>query len=72
MATKLGLSFKNTTKEQKVFNYFNSLEDKGTEIKKVLIDWYEKNVEGKKEQQLPIKIDTKEDVEKEEVNILDF
>lgn len=45
--SKLSVSFKKTTKQQCVYNYFNNLEDKGDEIKKILMEWYEKNIGNK-------------------------
>lgn len=51
---KIPVSFKNTTKEKELYNYFKNIEDTSGEIKKILKDWYEKNVkqevkENKKE-----------------------
>ena len=51
---KIPVSFKNNTKERELYNYFKNIEDTSGEIKKILQDWYEKNVkqevkENKKE-----------------------
>ena len=48
MARKFGVSFKNTTKENMMFDYFNNLEDRSTEIKNILYPWYVENILGKK------------------------
>lgn len=47
MATKISVSFKNTTKDQKLYNYFDNMEDRSTEIKIILSEWYEINIENK-------------------------
>lgn len=41
---KIPVSFKNNTKERELYNYFKNIEDTSGEIKKILRDWYEKNV----------------------------
>ena len=46
---KIGISFKNNTKEQELYHYFNSLEDKSGDIKKILQEWYNKNIKQTKE-----------------------
>ncbi|MBB6715968.1 circadian clock-controlled protein [Clostridium gasigenes] len=46
MVCKISVSFRRSTKEQKIYNYFNGLEDKSIEIKNILSEWYEKNVES--------------------------
>lgn len=71
MATKLSISFKNTTKQQEVFNYFNNLEDKGDEMKKILIYWYETNVVIKEVVNIKKK-NIKEELERVEIDITDF
>ena len=48
MARKFDVSFKNTTKENMMFDYFNNLEDRSTEIKNILYPWYVENILGKK------------------------
>ena len=48
MAIKFDVSFKNTTKENMMFDYFNNLEDRSTEIKNILYPWYVENILGKK------------------------
>lgn len=57
MATKIDISFKNTKKEQKLFSYYNKLEDRSNEIKKILEDWYDKNVKEENVKQT-INVDT--------------
>ncbi|MBU3087453.1 hypothetical protein KPL42_02990 [Clostridium gasigenes] len=57
MASKLSISFRRSKKEQKIFNYFNNLEDMSIEVKIILSEWYEKNV------------DIKEKAEKEKVKL---
>ncbi|MBU3106710.1 hypothetical protein [Clostridium gasigenes] len=47
MASKLSISFRRSKKEQKIFNYFNNLEDMSIEVKIILSEWYEKNVDIK-------------------------
>lgn len=46
MAKKFDISFKNITKENTLFDYFNSLEDRGNVIKTILWEWYVNNVKG--------------------------
>lgn len=46
---KLSISFKNNRKEKELYDYFNSLEDKSGDVKKILCDWYDKNVKEEKE-----------------------
>ena len=48
MARKFDVSFKNTTKENMMFDYFNNLEDRSTEIKNILYPWYVENILSKK------------------------
>ena len=48
MARKFDVSFKNTTKENMMFDYFNNLEDRSAEIKNILYPWYVENILGKK------------------------
>lgn len=48
MARKFDVSFKNTTKENMMFDYFNNLEYRSTEIKNILYPWYVENILGKK------------------------
>ena len=47
MARKFDVSFKNTTKENMMFDYFNNLEDRSAEIKNILYPWYVENILGK-------------------------
>lgn len=46
---KIDVSFKNNKRERKLYEYFNSLEDKSGDIKKILQDWYDKNVKNTEE-----------------------
>lgn len=46
MARKFDVSFKNITKENILFDYFNNLEDRGNIIKTILWDWYVNNIQG--------------------------
>lgn len=46
MARKFDVSFKNITKENTLFDYFNPLEDRGNIIKTILWDWYVNNIQG--------------------------
>lgn len=46
MARKFDISFKNITKENMLFDYFNTLEDRGNIIKTILWDWYVNNIQG--------------------------
>lgn len=46
MARKFDVSFKNITKENILFDYFNPLEDRGNIIKTILWDWYVNNIQG--------------------------
>ena len=46
MARKFDVSFKNITKENILFDYFNNLEDRGNIIKNILWDWYVNNIQG--------------------------
>ena len=48
MARKFDVSFKNTTKENMMFDYFNNLEDRSAEIKNIRYPWYVENILGKK------------------------
>lgn len=48
MAKKFDISFKETRKENKLFDYFYYLEDRGNVIKNILWEWYKINVEGNK------------------------
>ncbi len=48
MARKFDVSFKDITKENKLFDYFINLEDRGNVIKSILWEWYKINVEGNK------------------------
>ena len=51
MARKIDISFKNTTKEKEMYEYFANLEDRSAEIKQILYMWYKKNKkEGGKEE----------------------
>lgn len=47
MGCKISISFRRSKKEQKIYNYFNGLEDKSYEIKNILSEWYDKNVNTK-------------------------
>ena len=40
MARKIDISFKNTTKENEMYEYFSKLEDRSAEIKQILYMWY--------------------------------
>lgn len=53
MARKFDVSFKNTTKDNMMFDYFNNLEDRSTEIKNILYPWFVENILGKKEKVAP-------------------
>ena len=46
---KIDVSFKKNGREQELYNYFKNLEDKSGDIKKILQDWYDKNVKKEKE-----------------------
>lgn len=46
MARKIDISFKNTTKENEMYEYFANLEDRSAEIKQILYMWYKKNKKG--------------------------
>ena len=46
MARKIDISFKNTTKEKEMYEYFANLEDRSAEIKQILDMWYKKNKKG--------------------------
>lgn len=46
MARKIDISFKNTTKENEMYEYFSKLEDRSAEIKQILYMWYKKNKKG--------------------------
>ena len=46
MARKIDISFKNTTKEKEMYEYFANLEDTSAEIKQILYMWYKKNKKG--------------------------
>lgn len=46
---KIDVSFKKNSREQELYNYFKNLEDKSGDIKKILQDWYDKNVKKEKE-----------------------
>ncbi|WP_302638424.1 hypothetical protein [uncultured Clostridium sp.] len=46
MARKIDISFKNTTKEKEMYEYFANLEDRSAEIKQILYMWYKKNKKG--------------------------
>ena len=48
---KISISFKNNSKEQELYDYFNNLEDKSGDIKKILMDWYVLNVKKNKQQE---------------------
>lgn len=48
---KISISFKNNVREQKLYDYFNNLEDKSGDIKKILMDWYVVNVKRNKQQE---------------------
>lgn len=48
MARKFDVSFKDISKENKLFDYFINLEDRGNVIKSILWEWYKINVEGNK------------------------
>ncbi|MBB6623853.1 hypothetical protein H7E67_10480 [Clostridium gasigenes] len=50
MAEKLSISFKNTKKEKAVYDYFYKLEDRSGEMKKILRNWYESNIEKQEEE----------------------
>lgn len=71
MATKLSISFKNNTKETKLYNFFNNLEDKSNEMKKILAYWYENNVNSEKITS-ERKEESKEEIEKVDIDITDF
>lgn len=47
MARKIDISFKNNTKENNMYEYFSSLEDRSGDIKNILYEWYKKNVISK-------------------------
>ena len=51
---KFDVSFKNITKENTLYEYFDSLEDRGNEIKAILWDWYVKNVQGKEKERVTV------------------
>lgn len=61
---KIGISFKNNSREQELYNYFSNLEDKSGDIKKILQEWYDKNI--KKQPTKDIKNNNRE------INITDF
>lgn len=46
MARKIDISFKNTKKENEMYEYFSQLEDRSAEIKQILYIWYKKNKKG--------------------------
>lgn len=46
---KIDVSFKKNSREQELYNYFKNLEDKSGDIKKILQDWYDKNVKNTEE-----------------------
>lgn len=62
---KIDISFKNNSREQELYHYFNSLEDKSGDIKKILQEWYNKNIKQTKEM-----IDKK--INKSKVDIRNF
>lgn len=64
MARKISISFKETTKDIKLYTFLDSLEDKSADIKKALREYYKKELSGEE------KILKKE--EKPKTNILDF
>ncbi|MBC5630639.1 hypothetical protein H8S20_17410 [Clostridium sp. NSJ-6] len=68
MARKFDISFKNITKENILFDYFNSLEDRGNIIKTILWDWYVNNI---KENQKELIIEDKKD-SKLDMDVTDF
>ncbi|MBU3107125.1 hypothetical protein [Clostridium gasigenes] len=58
MGCKISISFRRSKKEQKLFNYFNNLEDMSIEVKIILSEWYEKNVESEeKAEKEKVKLD---------------
>lgn len=64
MARKISISFKETKKDLELYNFINSLDDKSSDIKKILRDYYENkhnkdNKDSNKEKS-------------ENINILDF
>jgi len=65
MARKISISFKETKKDLELYNFINSLDDKSSDIKKALREFYKKelNEEGVIES-------NKE--KSENINILDF
>ncbi|NFH80311.1 circadian clock-controlled protein [Clostridium botulinum] len=65
---RITVSFKNTEKDMKLYNYWDDMEDKSVEIKKVLRKEMErrKSLENKKDEQKLTKKEEKVN------NILDF
>lgn len=51
MGCKISISFRRSKKEQKIYNYFNGLEDKSIDIKNILSEWYDKNINAKENTQ---------------------
>lgn len=68
MAVKrcITISFKNTKKDLALYELLMEMEDRSTEIKQVLHQYYSKDIKCEIS-----KVDNKK-IEKEEVNILDF
>lgn len=64
MARKISISFKETRKDLDLYNILMNLDDKSTDIKKILREFFQKNSELDMK---PIQKDKKEDV-----NILNF
>lgn len=66
MARKISISFKETTKDIKLYNYINALEDKSTEVKSLLR-------QALKNEKTKCNNEHKEkNNEDEDINILDF
>lgn len=59
MARKFDISFKEITKEKKLFNYFFDLEDRGNVIKSILWEWYKINIEGIEENKKTLIVEEK-------------
>jgi hypothetical protein len=67
MARKISVSFKESKKDIKLFDFLNSLDDKSADIKAVLRDFYKNQLN---EKDVPVE-DYVNKADKE-VNVLDF
>lgn len=67
MARKISISFKNTKKDIKLYEFLISLEDKSADIKNILRNYYKDQLE---EKHAPV--EEYAEKPKEEVNVLDF